>query len=432
MTLCRRFSTLGVVGALLITIAACEEPPAEESNVTAKPRVTFKFDVTAEIRGEQTSSTASAEQSWKAACDRWASTLAELAAPAEVESFDCKASRPLVGGSISQFASDAVATIRTTVPEGMEPASSAPGDVMGVIKSSETGAIVAWRDACESELRHVKSIYGVRLVAATCGTPTKHANGSTIGYKSSPTIWVAPEEGTVLTLASVIPGTGRDEVVAHTAWRATCDSWVERTSVLTGVERLGAFTCGERKTLSSGSTWDLESAASVDIVVRLEDGSEPEQESFTAKGAESSSQAAAKASAISACEAEIAVRKASHGERFLAGSCETLRALVTGSSSQYEATGVVYAGDIAKVEEPAPDTDPVEPAPAGPDAAKTQPVANCTDRCLALMDKCNAGPREDTCAFICDATPTEGEMECAEAVSCEDVGAWFNVCQLGS
>ena len=70
-------------------------------------------------------------------------------------------------------------------------------------------------------------------------------------------------------------------------------------------------------------------------------------------------------------------------------------------------------------------------APPAPPCAEPTPAADCTTRCMAMMDTCDAGPVESTCQYICDAAPTECALSCGEKTACEQLGDWFDVCKLG-
>ncbi len=416
--------------APVLFLAACEaEPPATEDHLTQKPLVEVRFEITAAIRGDLLAG-AAAETSWKDACDGWAAELAELAAPAEVVDVACGAKRQVVGGSMQQFASTGTATIVAKLPKGTEPLAFEPGAVMGPVRFGDAKGLEGWTETCASTLRRAKALYAERMLGGTCDEPKSFISGSVSGYKSDPRIWIAPPDGTELAVPGFAQGTGSSEEIAHAAWRASCDGWVATAAQRAGVERLGGYTCGERKTVLSGSAFVVESTPSFDAVVRLEDGSTPDVETFTAKGESRSDAMQAKASAIDACETELAARAGEHGDRFLAGGCSALRRLVGGTSSQYEATGTLHHGDLAPKEEPAPEPAP-SPTPSGPDPNQPAPAADCQGRCVALLNACNVGPENESCVFICSLEPSEGELACAETTGCTDVNAWFDVCGLG-
>jgi hypothetical protein len=435
----RRFplSTFTAVGLVVFAsgaLAACtgDDIGSDEGNQTASKPVEVRFDVTSEVRGEQTSPSG-AEESWRAACSRFEATLREISAPAVVEEVDCGEKSQLIGGSVVQFASTARATIVTKLPKELPPASFEPGDVMAPALSSENDAVRSWVETCEASLRQAKALYGDRLLAGSCGAPKSFIGGSIIGYRSTPTLWVAPAPGGATEVAGFAQGTGNSEQAAHSAWRASCDAWLLRTAQLSGAENLTAYSCGTRKNVLGGSTWIVESEPTVELMARLVDDAAPDSETFTVKGQQLASPTAAKSSAIDACELEVAKRKEALGERFLSGSCAGMRTLLGGSVSEFEVTGTVLSGDLAPMEEPAPDAEePIEPSPIGPDPEQSQPAENCQSRCTVMFDACNAGPAEAACQTICDEIPpTEGELACAEKVACENFDDWFNVCSLG-
>lgn len=439
----RSFASLVATSLLLASVVAgCAEasaPGSQEQDETEARLVTVELTLQADLRGTPGGSDTASRANVQAACDRWEDLLVEMVAPAEVRGVDCSAIRALSGGSTVQHAVSAVATVAARVPEGSEPRAFDAAPIMGATQSGETDAIVAWEGACEAGVRRAKAVYGDRLIGASCGTPQAYVTGSIVGYRSSLSLWTAPLDGSRVALRGYAIGRASTEPAAHAAWRASCEDWLGRVGALSGADRLDEHACGTPRQLSAGSTWILESAPTASLAVRLVDGTEPTSTETTVNGATSSDEVAAAENAVAACEAAIATEKAELGGRFLGGSCAP-RKTSGGSVTAYAATVTVWAGHLAPVEAPAPDGDGdadgdgaggAPPGPTPPDPTRSEPAADCTPRCLAMMDACDAGPRESTCEYVCGDGPTEGELACAEAIDCEDISAWFNVCGLG-
>jgi len=47
-----------------------------------------------------------------------------------------------------------------------------------------------------------------------------------------------------------------------------------------------------------------------------------------------------------------------------------------------------------------------------------------------MMTACNAGPIESTCDGMCAPSPTEAQLSCAEATSCDHLEDWSGKCLL--
>ena len=59
-----------------------------------------------------------------------------------------------------------------------------------------------------------------------------------------------------------------------------------------------------------------------------------------------------------------------------------------------------------------------------------EPATSCMDRCVAMMNACDAGPVQQTCESMCSFSPTECALACGEKTSCEAIQDWVDVCGL--
>jgi hypothetical protein len=411
---------------LLLTLAGCDDaaPPGrgDEQNITERTDVAF--DVTGSVFGLPGSD----KSTWQKACDAWVAELEAIAPPNAVRSHECGTPQD-VGQSGPLFKSNPVAHLVVSLPKGTKPLSFSPVDVRGTSSS-----LASWTTACNEEIDRIAAVYGDRMLAATCTDPAQ-LPGSLVQYASPLTVWIAPPAGASFEVSGFVLGTSS----SVESWKSGCDAFRSDMIALSGAAHLGEYRCGQPQQ-APGSFVVHQSHATATFAVPLVEGAAPEKlELGMVTGASSSV-----SSWQSACTAALTAAKAEHAERFLGGYCGDPKQ-AAGSFVRYESDAYAWLGERA------PESSTGAGGAGGADGAGgaigsggsggagggTQapcsdpaPATSCMDRCLAMMDACDAGPVPQTCESMCGYQPTECELACGEATSCDAIQDWYDVCGL--
>lgn len=411
-----------VLGVLLLGCGGSSPTTGDDQHVTERPLERVRFELSAELVGDLGGPEQQARDSLKAVCDAWVAELGGIVGAEGVESFDCGAAREIGGSDGWAFASTGVAHVVVQLPEGDQPLAFEPGAVSG-----ETGtradAIESWRLACSAEIARQAKTYGSRLLGAACAAPKEIGNGG-YRYTSPLKLWIAPTPGTVVDAQGYVFGTSGPEVPSHLAWRGACDDWLDELAARSGARFLGAYSCGDAK--ESGQNGYLyTSETKVRFTVPLVEGTSVEATPLSKVSGTNGTRDAALASWRDACRAALDEAKAAAGKRFLVGVCHTPKE-VGSSGYQYESAATVWTGDV---DEAAVDAPP-EPAPTDPTDPGSPVAADCSGRCVAMMNACDAGPVDQTCEAICAYKPSEAKLSCAEQTSCEHLEEWSTKCHV--
>ena len=420
---------LGVAAAISLLAPACgsEAPTGDEQDLTAeRAMVTVRFDVVGAAVGDLGGPEDAARASWQAACDAWVAKMTEVSGQS-IEGHDCGAPADVGGNDGYLFSSTPVVHVAVRVSEGTTPASFEPGAISGDT-GKRADAIVSWRAACDAALGRVQAIYGERLLAGSCGMPSDVGGNDGYRYESKLTLWTAPLQGTLLTLSGYAFETGAvGKGPSVNAWRASCDAWLADLATRADARFLDAFSCGTAQDIGGNDGYLFVSEPSARLVVPLVAGTEAKASSLTKVTGKAGDRKTALASWSDACRAALDAARSEAGSSFLGAICHAPKD-VGGSAYQYESDATVWLGELAETDEgggtPDPGATGGDPDPSSP------PAADCQDRCVKMMNACNAGPVEQTCDAMCAYKPTEAQMTCAETTSCDHLEDWSQKCKL--
>jgi len=403
---------------------------SQDSDVTETKLTNVRFDITGAAVGALGGPEDTARASWQKACDAWVAKVGEIAG-AKLRDHDCGNATDVGGNDGYQFTSSPVAHMEARLAEGAKPSAFEPGPIAGSV-GPHAVAYASWQAACDAALASVKAIYGDRLLGATCQLPKDIGGNDGWQMSSALSLWMAPSKGTPVSNDGWIAGTTGPRAAALASWRSRCDAWLAELAGRSGARFLDEFSCGEAKDVGDGN-YLFTSATTARFVFPLAEGSElTTQELGSIQGA-SGPRVDAIASWQNACSAALDQAKVKAGDRFLAGVCHEPKDVGSGGW-QYASPATVWLGDLAKTP-PAPEPSMGTGGGGGDDGStgdlKNSPVAaNCKDRCVAMMNACNAGPIDQTCDGMCAYKPTEAQMVCAEATSCDHLEDWTLKCEL--
>jgi hypothetical protein len=381
---------------------------------------TVRFEISGAAVGALGGPEDAARASWQAACDAWLERTVKLAGSASIEAYECGEAKDIGGSDGYQFASTATATIAASLPtETFE-----PGQIAGSI-GPRAVAYASWQAACDKSLERVKAIYGDRLLAGTCQLPADIGGSDGWMLSSALSLWIAPSKGEVVTAKGWVAGAIGQRGISFSTWREGCDAWLADLTARSTGQFLMQYSCGEAKDIGDSGGYLFASPTTASFAFPLAEGSAAETKDLGAVDGTAGSRAEAIASWQKACAAKLDQAKADAGDRYLASVCHEPKDVGSGTW-QYSSSATAWLGDLAKLPEP---EDP--PPPPADDALKDgPPAANCKERCVAMMTACNAGPIESTCDGMCAPSPTEAQLSCAEATSCDHLEDWSGKCLL--
>jgi hypothetical protein len=267
------------------------------------------------------------------------------------------------------------------------------------------------------------------LFAGGCQQPTDIGGSDGYLLSSTLTLWIASASGTIVKAEGWVAGVGGPRGTSLGSWRNGCDDWLLDLAKRTPIQFLGSLSCGEVKDVGQNE-YRYESPTVASFAFPLESGTEPEKRDLGSIQGSEGPRDEAFANWRGACAAALDKAKAEAGERWLTGVCHK-PSDVSGSNSyyQYASPATAWLGDLAKIPEPEP--PPAEPPPDDNSDLLNSPAgANCQERCVAMMTACDAAPVDQTCDAMCASSPTEAQLACAEATSCDALQDWSLKCLL--
>lgn len=243
---------------------------------------------------------------------------------------------------------------------------------------------------------------------------------------SALSLWIAPSTGEVVTVEGWVAGAIGPRSMSFSTWREGCDAWLADLAARSTGQFLMQYSCGEAKDIGESGGYLFASPTSASFAFPLKEGSTPEKTDLGAVEGGTGSRPEALASWQKACAAKLDQAKIDAGDRYLVGVCHQPQDVGSGTY-QYASPASAWHGDLAQLPEP---QDP--PPPPSDDDALTDgpPAANCQERCVAMMTACDAGPIDSTCNSMCAPSPTEAQLKCAEATSCDHLEDWSVKCLL--
>ena len=421
---------LAPLAAALLTSACGGDDGArtgDDANLTEAKLVPVAFEVSGVIVGGSATTADAARASWEVACETWSDSVQRAADPTSVESHDCGAAKDIGGTGTYQYTSTPTAKLVAKLAEGTEPLAFEPGTIAGSSGPREV-AYASWQAACEASLQRIKAIYGDRLLAGACQVPKDVGPSGEYLFTSPLSLWIAPPDGTEIELDGWLVGAPGPRAPAQQSWREGCDAWLADVASLSTARFLGSFSCGEVKDVGAPGIYQFQSTPLGRLAVPLQEGTKLDRKELSQVQGESGVREVAFASWRAACVGALEAAKADAGARYLAGACHLPKDVGGPGTYRFASAATVWLGDVAKAPPdpgPGPDPDPIDE-----DLLDSPVAAQCNERCVAMMDACDAGPVQQTCDAMCATSPTEAQIACAEETSCDALHLWSQECLL--
>ena len=250
---------------------------------------------------------------WTTACGAWAEASAEISGP-HLLSYECGTPTQADFISSNRFLSDT----RLRVQADRRGGTVSSGSWFAAEHANLAEALVAWNEACATEIEAERALFGERLLAATCG---EVAHVDDWRFEGAVNKVVAGAGATKVTVDGWVMGyISGNRASARADWSKRYHRWVDGMAATVGVERIEGHEAAMPE-VATEPTWFYNAPTKLHLGIELAEGetlvSEPSKLTVPSSGNFDKTVDAWE----KACSDAVAKAASDAGDAFVAAGC---------------------------------------------------------------------------------------------------------------